>query len=109
MKKVKCFLVVCLLGCVSAVFAQTTAFTYQGQLKDGANPANGSHDFQFKLFDTQAIGTGTQQGVTVTLLNVSVTAGVFSVQLDFGAGVFTGRRHRACLRQALRLCCRICA
>ncbi len=26
-------------------------FTYQGRLKNGRNPANGSHDFTFKLFD----------------------------------------------------------
>jgi len=34
-----------------SVFAQTTAFTYQGSLKDGATPANGNYDFEFKLFD----------------------------------------------------------
>ena len=33
-------------------FAQSTAFTYQGQLKDGSSPATGLYDLQFCLFDT---------------------------------------------------------
>lgn len=64
--------------------AQTTAFTYQGRLTDGANPANGAFDMEFRLFDLATVGTGNQQGPTVTRLNVMVTAGTFSVQLDFG-------------------------
>ncbi len=31
-----------------------TAFTYQGQLKSGGNPVNGSCDFRFALFDAAA-------------------------------------------------------
>ena len=42
-------------------WAQTTAFTYQGRLTTGGNPANGSYDFQFKLFD--ALSDGAQIGV----------------------------------------------
>lgn len=34
--------------------AQTTAFTYQGRLSDGANAANGSYPMQFALFDAAA-------------------------------------------------------
>ncbi len=75
---------------VSALQAQTTAFTYQGKLTDAGNPANGNFDLQFKLFDTVTVGTGTQQGAPVTVSNVTVTAGIFTVQLDFGAGVFSG-------------------
>jgi hypothetical protein len=75
---------------VNVTFAQTTAFTYQGKLSDGASPANGSYDIQFKLFDTATVGTGTQQGPTITNASVPVTAGIFTVQLDFGAGVFSG-------------------
>ena len=40
--------------------AQTTQFTYQGKLSDASSPANGSYDFQFKLFD--ALSGGAQQG-----------------------------------------------
>lgn len=38
----------------AAVFAQTTAFNFQGRLNDGANPANGRYGLQFKLFDSIA-------------------------------------------------------
>ncbi len=73
-----------------AAQAQTTAFTYQGKLTDNSNPANGQYDFQFKLFDTSTVGTGTQLGSTATVPTVQVTAGIFAVQLDFGVSVFPG-------------------
>src|ERR1041385_6642571 len=74
----------------STTLAQTTAFTYQGKLTDTGSPANGAYDFQFKLFD--ALSSGTQLGSTLTLNNVNVTGGVFTVNLDFGvcAGCFSG-------------------
>jgi hypothetical protein len=65
--------------------AQTTAFTYQGKLSESNTPANGQYDFQFKLYDTATVGTGAQQGAMVPVANVTVTAGIFTVQLDFGA------------------------
>ena len=73
----------------SVTQAQTTAFTYQGKLADNGNPAIGQYDFQFKLFDTATVGTGTQLGA-VTVPTVQVTAGIFTVQLDFGVSVFPG-------------------
>ena len=85
-------LVILLLVGVNEASAQTTALTYQGKLVEGGNPASGNYDFQFTLFDTVTVGTGTQQGSTVTLSNVPVTEGVFTVALDFGvcAGCFSG-------------------
>ena len=74
----------------NAVCAQDTAFTYQGKLSDTGAPANGTFDLQFKLFDNATVGTGTQQGSTVTLPTVQVASGIFTVQLDFGAAVFNG-------------------
>ena len=74
-----------LLSGSAAAFAQGTAFTYQGKLVDTGNPANGPYDLQFKLFDTVTLGTGTQQGSTTTVTNITVAAGIFTVQLDFGA------------------------
>jgi hypothetical protein len=74
----------------SVVLAQSTVFTYQGRLTDTGSAASGNYDLQFKLFDTGTVGTGTQQGSTVMVSNVTVTAGVFTVQLDFGSSVFTG-------------------
>ncbi len=69
-------------GGVETQAAVSTAFTYQGNLADGSNPANGSYDFEFTLFD--AASGGSPAGLTQTKLNQTVTAGLFSVQLDFG-------------------------
>ena len=74
-------LILCLS--VSAIQAQTTAFTYQGRLTDGGNAASGLYDLQFKLFD--AVTGGNQIATTVTRDDVTVTGGVFSTGLDFGA------------------------
>src|SRR5688572_7856870 len=67
----------------SAAYGQTNEFTYQGSLKTSGAAANGSHDFEFALFD--ALTDGSQVGSTLTRLNVDVVDGVFSVKLDFGA------------------------
>src|SRR6266536_5380418 len=76
-----------LMSASSVVLAQTGAFTYQGKLNDGGNPANGNYDLQFKLYD--ALTGGTQIGVR-TRPDVPVTGGVFTVQLDFAVGAFGG-------------------
>src|SRR5262245_49123979 len=75
---------------LTAISAQTTAFTYQGRLQDGALPANGNYDLEFRLFD--ALTAGTEFGVD-TALNVPVTNGLFTVQLDFGTQFPGGTRH----------------
>lgn len=84
------FLVVALLLLLSskAVWAQNTSFTYQGRLTDGATAANGNYDLQFALFDSLAVGV--QIGTTQTISSVSVSAGIFTVSLDFGASAFPG-------------------
>jgi hypothetical protein len=63
--------------------AQSTVFTYQGSLKDGANPATGNYDFEFRLFDAAAAGA--QIGSPISLNATPVAAGIFTVSLDFGA------------------------
>jgi|GEM_PF-716276 len=77
---------------LSALFVQAsplgTAFTYQGKLTDGGNPANGSYDLRFALFD--AATDGTQIGSTLTNSPLGVTNGLFTITLDFGSGVFNG-------------------
>jgi hypothetical protein len=65
-----------------------TAFTYQGYLTDGGSPADGTYDFEFKLYD--AASDGSQMGSTVIKDDVTVTDGVFTVELDFGSSIFTG-------------------
>lgn len=81
-------LLLVLLFTIGNAMAQTTAFTYQGKLADSGSPANGSYDFQFKLFDLAS--GGAQQGPTVSSNGVSVISGIFTVSLDFGGGVFPG-------------------
>lgn len=81
-KGILVFLFAFIIAFHSTVHPQTTEFTYQGSLNNGTNPASGNHDFQFLLFDT--ISGGNQIGGTITLTNVAVTSGVFSVRLDFG-------------------------
>src|SRR5467141_3351959 len=71
-----------------AAFGQTTAFTYQGRLTDGGNPANGNYDLQFALFDSAA--GGSQIGATQTVNTVAVSGGIFAVTLDFGLNAFPG-------------------
>ncbi|MGE0887610.1 MAG: hypothetical protein AB7P14_29155 [Blastocatellales bacterium] len=80
----------CVIEVTTTAQAQTTQFTYQGRLTDGGNPANGTYDMQFKLFD--ALNGGAQQGSTLTL-PVPLSAGIFTVALDFGANVFTGAQR----------------
>src|SRR5262249_30787277 len=63
------------------ITAQTTAFTYQGSLNNGGNPANGPYDFQFKLFDA-AMG-GAQICPPIPINSVMVSNGAFTVALDF--------------------------
>jgi hypothetical protein len=72
----------------TALAQGTTAFTYQGRLNDGANPATGTYDLRFTLYDT-AGGPGTA-GSPVPKLGTGVTNGLFTVTLDFGAGLFNG-------------------
>ena len=46
------FSIVLVALCVaSSAQAQSSAFTYQGKLTDGGNPANGDYDLQFALFE----------------------------------------------------------
>lgn len=76
------------LALTASAAGQSSVFTYQGQLTDDGSPANGSFDMRFELFDAPVAGA--QQGGTLCSDNVSVTDGLFTVQIDFGASVFNG-------------------
>jgi hypothetical protein len=65
-----------------------TAFTFQGYLNDGGQPANGLYDLRLAVFDTVQDGTGV--GGVVNHVATPVTNGLFTGALDFGSGVFTG-------------------
>ncbi|EFO81370.1 hypothetical protein OSCT_0769 [Oscillochloris trichoides DG-6] len=71
--------------------ALPTAFTYQGQLMDAGQPADGSYDLTFRLYD--ALSGGTQIGNAVAISGVAVSQGIFTVQLDFGSAAFTDARY----------------
>lgn len=70
------------LSTARAQGTQGTAFTYQGRLNDGGNPANGSYDLQFGLWN--APNGPAQFGNLLTNTAVAVSNGLFSVLLDFG-------------------------
>ena len=58
-------------------------FTYQGELRVSGVPIEGDHDFRFRLYEAETGGSAI--GPTLTLDDVPVSEGVFSVFLDFGA------------------------
>ena len=68
--------------------AQGTAFTYQGRLTESGAPANGLYDLQFIIYN--ASRGGSQAGPILTNAATVVSNGLFTVTLDFGAGLFTG-------------------
>ncbi len=65
-------------------------FSYQGQLKQDGIPYSGSADMRFSLFD---VVNHTLLETTVSVTDVNVVNGLFTVTLDFGDGVsvFDGR------------------
>ena len=82
------WLLICLVVAPVSSSAQNSAFTYQGQLLDAGQAANGSYDFQFRLADAAA--NGNYLGATLTNAPVPVANGLFTVAMDFGSGVFNG-------------------
>lgn len=65
-----------------------SGFTYQGRLTDNGNPANGSYDLRFTLFDAST--GGAQVGSQIAIFNQAVANGLFTVALDFGTTPFKG-------------------
>jgi len=88
MKSSCLFIMLALFGSIHQSVAQgTTAFTYQGQLRDGGTNANGAYTMIFKLYDS--VTSGTQIGTAITN-SPTLFNGLFTVNLDFGAGAFNG-------------------
>jgi hypothetical protein len=85
MRRALLITVLILVGSMLAA-AQGNGFSFQGRLNNGTNPANGSYDLQFKLYD--AVMGGNQIGTMVDRPNTVLVNGVFSVTLDFGASAF---------------------
>ena len=76
-----------LAGSSFVVRAQSTAFTYQGRLTDNGSPANGSYDLTATLFGLASGGSPVAGPVTNSA--VTVSNGLFTTAIDFGADVFT--------------------
>jgi len=79
----KCLLAVVILNWIPpSLFAQGTAFTYQGALQASGTAAAGSYDLKFTLFDVRTNGTALAGPVTNAA--VTVSHGLFTTLVDFG-------------------------
>ena len=76
------------VGATTQLFAQGTAFAYQGRLNINGSQANGLYDLRFTVCD--ALTNGNIIAGPLTNSATGVTNGLFAVTLDFGAGVFNG-------------------
>ncbi len=82
------FSLVLWLAAAGLAQAQGTAFTYQGRLAENGTVASGNYDLQLTIYDAASGGNPT--GNAITNSPVAVSGGLFTVTLDFGAGVFPG-------------------
>src|SRR5690348_9477477 len=73
-----------LLVASAPLFAQTSAFSYQGRLSEAGAPVTGTRYFHFVLYDENNAPIA---GVDQTL---AVTSGVLNTSLDFGPAAFPG-------------------
>ena len=73
-----------------SLYAQGTAFTYQGRLNSSGSPANGLFDYRFRL-DADPLGNTIL--ATVTTNAIGVTNGLFTTTIDFGPGWFSGTNY----------------
>jgi hypothetical protein len=85
------FVLVALVAGVHQAASQGTAFSYQGSLNDGGNPASGIYDVEFTLYATNIMGDVIAGPVTNNATVVS--NGLFSASVDFGPNVFTGSNY----------------
>ena len=89
---VKVFMAASILSSLAfTALAQGTAFTYQGQLQNNGSPASGTYDLQFLLYTNNSASSAVAGPVTTN--GVMITNGLFTVLVDFGAGVFTGSNY----------------
>ena len=77
---------------VNSPRCHTGTITYQGRLPAGGGPATRNYDLQFQLFD--AATGGSAESSLVSIPNVAVTNGVFTVPLDFGLSAITTPAQR---------------
>jgi hypothetical protein len=76
---------------LSTLPAQTSAFTYQGRLNLNGSAASGSYDFRFRLASDPA--GNSYVGSPFATNAVPVSGGLFTVSIDFGAGLLNGTSY----------------
>lgn len=74
-----------LIASLAATATAQSPFTYQGQLREGGEPVNGTFTISFSLYDAAA--GGNQIGMTLTS-GIAISDGLFTRELDFGANAF---------------------
>ena len=75
--------------CPAAWAQPATTFTYQGVLGSSGVNSDGSFDFQFRLYD--AATGGNQVVLQLVAPSTTVSKGVFTVNLNFGAAFSAGQ------------------
>ncbi len=83
----------CIAGTAAPALALAdpgTGFTYQGSLSQNGSPVTGLRDMRFRLYDAATGGTPIE---TVQAFNVDISGGLFSVEVDFGAGPWTANEQ----------------
>lgn len=74
---------------INAQTPLSNTFTYQGELKMNNALANGSFDFEFKIFNVANNGTVLE---TVLIQDVNVTNGIFTTPITLTQDLFTGNK-----------------
>ena len=75
------------------IMQNAKAFNYQGELSQAGDLYTGTADLNFKLFDAETIGAGTQIGLEDLHSNISVVNGRFVVELNQWIGLFDGNDY----------------
>lgn len=85
-------LVVCIIISLTAacVWSQSSVITYQGFLRQGGTPANGSFNMVFRLCSTPVVGGVLQSFPAAGTVAVNVANGLFTQELTFNTAHFTG-------------------
>ena len=84
-------IILCVASETSFGQAVTTAFTFQGVLKNSGAPLNGTVDLRFTLWDAAAAGN--QIGAPVPVNAATLTDGLITTTLDFGVSAFGGSQR----------------
>lgn len=83
-----------LSGARLAFSALPSMISFQGQIKEAGAPVNDSCDFSFTLWDDPISKDAAHTiGQPVSLTDVSVVNGLFTVPLDFGLDAFNGEQR----------------